>query len=184
MSTVHATTTPTPELDPRYSSPGAEATPWAEARDALITAELYWIATVRPSGQPHVVPLMAVWADGAMHVSTGVDEQKARNLAANPRCTLSTGRNTMDEGLDVVLEGDAERVTGRDRLERLRDMWVAKYGELWRFGVSDDGFHHPDQDALEAGVASRVLVVAIRPDRVYAFRKGATFSQTRYRLRG
>jgi nitroimidazol reductase NimA-like FMN-containing flavoprotein (pyridoxamine 5'-phosphate oxidase superfamily) len=179
-----STADPTPELDPRYSTPDAGATSWEEARDVLIRADLYWIATVRPSGQPHVTPLLAVWADGAMHVSTGHDERKARNLAASPRCTLTTGRNTMEDGLDVVVEGEAVRVTRRDRLAALRDMWVAKYGETWRFDVSDDGFHHPNQDELDPGVAALSLVFALRPARAYAFRKGAVFSQTRYRFRG
>lgn len=184
MSAANGTPTPTPELDPRYSTPDATATPWEEARDTLICADLYWFATVRRSGQPHVTPLLAVWADGAMHVSTGEDEQKARNLAANPRCTLTTGRNTMEDGLDVILEGRAERVTGADRLARLRDMWIAKYGEVWRFDVDDHGFRHPDQEDLDAGVADLALVFAIRPARAYAFRKGAAFSQTRYRFSG
>ncbi len=178
------TPAPDAELAPRYSTPDAEATPWEEARDTLICADLYWIATVRSSGQPHVTPLMAVWADGAMHVSTGDDEQKARNLAGNPRCALTTGRTSMDGGLDVVVEGTAERVTGRDRLERLRDMWVAKYGELWRSDVSDDGFHHPGEDDADTGAAALVVVFAIRPARAYAFRKGDVFSQTRYRFSG
>lgn len=84
----------------------------------------------------------------------------------------------------VILEGTVERVTGGDRLARLRDMWVAKYGEFWRFDVSDDGFHHPNQDDLDAGVAALSLVFAIRPARACAFRKGDTFSQTRYRFTG
>ena len=63
-------------------------------------------------------------------------------------------------------------------------MWVAKYGEFWRFDADDDGFRHPDQAGLDAGVASLALVFAIRPARAYAFRKGATFSQTRYRFTG
>lgn len=179
------TPTPTPELDGRYSTPDAEATSWEEARDTLICADLYWIATVRPPGQPHVTPLIAVWADGAMHISTGADEQKARNLAANPRCTLSTGRNTMDDGLDVIVDGEAVRVTGRDALAPLAGMWVAKYGETWRFEVDDDGFRHPNQADLDAaGVADLAMVFAIRPTRAYAFRKGAVFSQTRYRFSG
>lgn len=179
-----STATPTPELDPRYSTPDAEATPWEEARDTLIRADLYWIATVRPEGQPHVTPLMSVWADGAMHISTGDDEQKARNLAANPRCTISTGRNTMDDGLDVIVEGEAVRVTGRDTLAPLADMWVAKYGETWRFDADDDGFHHPNQADLDEAVADLAMVFAIRPRRAFAFRKGAVFSQTRYRFSG
>ena len=93
-------TTPGPatELDPRYSTPDAAATPWEEARDALIRAELYWIATMRPSGQPHVTPLLAVWADGAMHVSTGDDERKARNLAANPAARSPPGATRWTTG--------------------------------------------------------------------------------------
>jgi hypothetical protein len=170
---------PTPELDPRYSSDGAEPTPWEDARDALIRADVYWISTVRTDGRPHVTPLIAVWADGAMHVSTGRLEQKARNLAANPRCVLTTGVATQEDGLDVVLEGTAERVTGRDRLARLADAWVAEYGEVWRFDVTDDeGFRHPGDPS---GVAH---VFAIRPDRAFAFRKGEVFSQTRYRFSG
>ena len=46
-------------------------------------AELYWITTVRADGRPHVTPLIGVWFDGAMHFTTGLEEQKARNLAAN-----------------------------------------------------------------------------------------------------
>ena len=63
-------------------------------------------------------------------------------------------------------------------------MWVAKYGETWRFDVGDDGFHHPNAAELDPDVADLALVFAIRPRRAYAFRKGAVFSQTRYRLRG
>jgi general stress protein 26 len=180
------TATPTPELDQRYSSGGAPPTAWDEARERLIRADVYWISTVRGDGRPHVRPLLAVWADGAMHVSTGPLEQKARNLAANPHCILTTGTGSIEEGLDVVLEGTAERVTGRDRLAALAGMWVAKYGEVWRFRVWDDeGFHHREEaDVDHDAVPDIAHVFAIRPDRVFAFRKGAVFSQTRYRLSG
>ena len=63
-------------------------------------------------------------------------------------------------------------------------MWVAKYGETWRFDVDDDGFHHPNQAELDAAVADLAMVFAIRPSRAFAFRKGAVFSQTRYRFSG
>lgn len=70
------------------------------------------------------------------------------------------------------------------RPERLRDMWVAKYGEFLRFDADDDGFGHPDQGDLDAGAADLALVFAIRPARACAFRRGQSFSRTRYRLRG
>src|SRR5215213_8975262 len=102
---------PTPELDSRFSSDDAAPTPWAEGRERLEGAEVYWISTVRPDGRPHVTPLLSVWLDGALYFCTGPDERKAKNLVRNPHCILATGCNALDEGLDVVVEGDAVRVT-------------------------------------------------------------------------
>ena len=46
---------PIGELDTDFSSPGATATPWAEARKNLEDAEIFWLSTVRPDGRPHVL---------------------------------------------------------------------------------------------------------------------------------
>jgi hypothetical protein len=85
-------TDPETHLDQRFSSPEATPRPWQEASDLLERAELYWLTTVRTDGRPHVTPLRGVWADGAFHFTTGPDEQKARNLAANGSCAVTTGR--------------------------------------------------------------------------------------------
>ena len=76
---------PVPELDERFSDPGAEATPWATTREVLEAAQLSWVTTVRADGRPHVTPLVPVWLDDALHFCTGPDEQKAVNLAHNPQ---------------------------------------------------------------------------------------------------
>ena len=55
----------------------------------LETAELFWITTVRADGRPHLTPLTALWLDEAIHFGTGADEQKARNIAANPHVLLN-----------------------------------------------------------------------------------------------
>src|SRR2546423_1230964 len=102
---------PVAELDARYSGPGATAQSWARADGQLRAAELFWISTVRPDGRPHVTPLVAVWLDGSMFFSTGPTERKAKNLAANPNCILTTGQNSWNEGFDIVVEGAAERLT-------------------------------------------------------------------------
>lgn len=57
---------PVTELDSRFSDEDAVATGWEETRVALEEAELFWIATVRADGRPHVTPLVAVWLDGAI----------------------------------------------------------------------------------------------------------------------
>lgn len=60
---------PMAELQPQFSSDDATPTPWAEARERLEKAEVYWLATVRPDGRPRVTPVVAVWQDGACTAS-------------------------------------------------------------------------------------------------------------------
>ncbi|MEU7832389.1 MULTISPECIES: pyridoxamine 5'-phosphate oxidase family protein [unclassified Nonomuraea] len=164
---------PITELDARYSAEGATATEWARARDTLEHAQTFWLATVRSDGSPHVTTLLAVWQDGTLYFCTGAGEQKARNLESNQHCTLTTGTNSLQEGLDVVVEGVAERVTDTGRLKRLADAYGDKYGSDWRFEVDDDAF-------LNSG-GDRALVFAVAPAKAFGFRKG-DFSQTRWRF--
>src|SRR5215510_11976000 len=116
-------TKPTAELHAAFSDPRATATPWDRARRVLEKAEVFWLSTVRRDGRPHVTPLVAVWEDGALYFCTGPDELKARNLARDGRCILTTGRNTFRTGLDVIVEGEAVVVTDELLLRRLADMW-------------------------------------------------------------
>jgi nitroimidazol reductase NimA-like FMN-containing flavoprotein (pyridoxamine 5'-phosphate oxidase superfamily) len=165
---------PTPELHARFSTPGAAATPWEDVVAALESAELFWISTVRADGRPHVTPLPAVWHDGALHFCTGPDEQKAVNLRANEACALTTGTNRWKAGLDVVVEGRAERVTDDALLRDLAAMWAAKYDGDWSYEVRDGAFVHPP------GAAH---VFEVRPTKVLSFAKG-DFAQTRFRFGG
>jgi general stress protein 26 len=170
---------PVTELDQRFSDPGAKATPWARVRAVLETAQLSWVTTVRADGRPHVTPLVSVWLDNALHFTTGPHEQKAVNLAANPQVVITTGCNRWDQGLDVMVEGEAQRVTDPATLERLAAAWARKWNGQWQFQVADDGFVHADPDAHDHG-ADVALVFAVQPAKVLAFGKGE-FSHTRYR---
>src|SRR5438046_10092623 len=118
---------PTTALDARFSDPNARATEWTATQHALESAEIFWITTVRADGRPHVTPLVAVWLDGAIHFSTGGNEQKAVNLKSNPHVVLTTGCNRWDEGLDIVVEGDAVRLTDSKMLERLAQEWATQW---------------------------------------------------------
>jgi general stress protein 26 len=165
-------TEPVAELDARFSAPEAQVTPWAEVRRLIEQAELFWISTVRPDGRPHVTPLTAVWHRDALYFCTGAGEQKGVNLARNPNCTLTTGSNAWDAGLDVVLEGRAARVTDDPLLQALADGWESKYQGDWHFEVSNGAFRHG---------AGEALVFEVVPAKVLAFAKGNS-AQTRYRL--
>src|SRR5437762_9356817 len=97
--------------DTRHGVPRGGVTPWEETRRVLETAELFWLSTVRADGRPHVTPLVAVWLDGALHFTTGASEQKAVNLNGNSHVILTTGCNRWEDGLDVVVEGNAVQLT-------------------------------------------------------------------------
>jgi general stress protein 26 len=167
-------TSPVTTLDQRFSDPAAVATGWDETREALETAQLFWITTVRADGRPHVTPLVAVWSDGAIHFCTGTAEQKAVNLRSNPHVILLTGRNDWDGGLDVVVEGDAVQVTDTATLNRLAKAWTTKWAGQWQYQVGDGCFHDP-------GSTERVLVFSVAPTKVLAFRKG-NFSHTSHKF--
>jgi nitroimidazol reductase NimA-like FMN-containing flavoprotein (pyridoxamine 5'-phosphate oxidase superfamily) len=165
-------TTPKTELDTRFSEPGSQATSWEQTLQAIKQAEMFWISTVRSDGRPHVTPLVAVWLDEALHFSTGAGEQKAVNLAGNPQVVLTTGDSDWKSGLDVVVEGEAVRVTDTEQLQRLAAAWAQKWDGRWQYNIAEDGLQH------EAG---KVQIFAVRPTKVLAFGKGG-FTHTRHRF--
>jgi nitroimidazol reductase NimA-like FMN-containing flavoprotein (pyridoxamine 5'-phosphate oxidase superfamily) len=168
------TSAPAGALDRRFSDPEAGPTPWADVVDALERAELYWLTTVRADGRPHVTPLIGVAEDGAVHFCTGLREQKARNLEHTSHVALTTGNNRWAQGLDVVVEGTAVRVTERDSLQRLADAYEAKYGSVWHFEVGDGVFGEGEDAAA---------VFRIEPAKILAFAK-EPHAQTTYRFPG
>ena len=162
---------PTAELDPAFSSVDAIATTWADARSELERAEVFWLATVRPDGRPHCTPLVSVWLDGACWFVTGRTERKTLNLNGNPRCVLTTGCNDLSSGLDIVVEGEAVRVSDRGVLERVAEAFRAKYPDPFKFTIDDF-----DGGGVEA------LVFRIEPRKAFGFRHLPTSSQTRFRF--
>jgi nitroimidazol reductase NimA-like FMN-containing flavoprotein (pyridoxamine 5'-phosphate oxidase superfamily) len=170
------TNEPEAELHPGFSADDATATPWAEARRHIDAADLAWLTTVRPDGRPHVTPLIFVWVDGAVYFTTGPDERKAKNLAGNPHCIVTTGCNVLDDGLDVVVEGEATLVDDTTRFQHVADVFAAKY--LPREGAS---VFHADLRGGTFIIDGKVLLYEVRPTTVFGFGKGE-FSQTRWRF--
>jgi general stress protein 26 len=168
--------TPVTKLDQRYSGAAAVATSWEETRQALEAAELFWVSTVRADGRPHVTPLVAVWTDGAMWFTTGTEEQKYLNLSAHPHVVLTTGCNSWEHGLDVVVEGEARHVTDQAALERAAKAWAVKWQGAWQFTVRDGRFYNQDVADWPSEVFS------VTPARVFAHSKGEPFGATTHRF--
>jgi general stress protein 26 len=168
------TTTPTARITPDFSDAGAQPTPWQDAIDAFNGTQVFHVTTVRPNGRPHQTPLIAVWQDEALYFCTGPEERKAKNIAKNPHVLMSTGDSSFGAGLDIVVEGDARRVTDEAKLQRLADAWLAKYGPDWKFEVRDHAFESADH--------GRPLVFEVAPRKAFGFKKGAPFGQTTWRF--
>jgi hypothetical protein len=91
----------------------------------------------------------------------------------NSNCAVVSGSNTYGEGLDIVVEGNAERVVEAVRLAELANQFVAKYGDDWRFEVRDSAFHHEGGEAW---------VYEVTPNKVLGFEKGNPPAQTRWQF--
>ena len=115
------------------ASEGRGLLPWAWATARLADSHDYWLATVTLEGAPHLMPVWAVWHQGRLWFSSSNGSRKARNLASEPRCTLST-ENPLEP---VVVQGRAQRVTDGGALAAMLGAENAKYGTGYGMDMVD-----------------------------------------------
>ena len=120
---------------------GNSALPWSRPRDILVgtPARLditFFLGTVDADGRPHSNGVGALWHDGDFYIVSGPNTRKSRNLAANPACSISVKL----EGIDLVLEGEARRVTDQPTLERVAKLYR---DSGWPAEVKGDAFTAP-----------------------------------------
>jgi hypothetical protein len=91
----------------------------APAPDA-VNSRTTWLSTLNQNGSPHVTAVGALWVDGAFWFQTGTSTRKGRNVTRDPRCSVAVSV----PGADVVVEGDAARVTEPSVLARIAKAWA------------------------------------------------------------
>jgi PPOX class probable F420-dependent enzyme len=109
-----------------------------ELRDFLAEHKIVSVATIGPSGRPHLVPLWYVLEDGGELIGwTFAKSQKARNLERDPRATLQVEDGVEYQELrgvmlecDVDVEHDPERVAEFGMAIFARYVPTADGGEL------------------------------------------------------
>ncbi len=84
--------------------PASKIDPKIEHR--LQTEHNIWLATVRPTHTPHLVPIWFVWVAEKIYLCTSADSVKVRNLRMNPNVALALE----DGGQPVVIEGRAQPI--------------------------------------------------------------------------
>ncbi|MGH2559836.1 MAG: pyridoxamine 5'-phosphate oxidase family protein [Thermomicrobiales bacterium] len=166
----------------RYGSPPLD---WSRARERLEQEyrqqgpigdeqpHTHWLATVRPDGRPHVAAVGVVWLDGAFYFSAGADTRKAQNLAQNPHSVITLAA----QGIDLVLEGEAAKVTDDATLQRAAEVFAAVG---WAPTVRDGAFYH-EYSAPSAGPPPWDLY-RFTPKTVFGVATAEPYGATRWRF--
>jgi PPOX class probable F420-dependent enzyme len=90
------------------------------AAERVEEARNVWLATVRPDGHPHLVPIWYVVDEGRWYLCTAPGSVKARNLSQNPRVALA-----LEDGTNpYIVEGEARLVSPSTTIV---DKFKAKY---------------------------------------------------------
>jgi hypothetical protein len=108
---------------------GHEPIPWSRALQQLEAqagkeggGRTYWLATAALDGSPHLAAVGALWVDDQFYFTSGPRTRKSRNLAANAKCAVAVSL----DGIDVVVEGTARRVTDMRTLERVANLYASQ----------------------------------------------------------
>ena len=145
----------------------------APAPDAH-NARTKWLTTVNEDGSPHVTAVGALWLDGAFWFQTGAGTRKSRNVARDPRCSIALSIRDAD----VVVEGDAARVTDAANVARVAKAWA---DDGWPAEPDQSGsgitapFNAPSQGPPPWGVyriepRSATVVLGVEPGGLTRFR--------------
>ena len=152
---------------------------WARVEAALEATgkknDTWFLGTTGADGRPHAAGVGALWHDSGLYFTSGSGTRKSKNLARNP--AASVGISLAD--IDLVFEGEVERVTDRAALEVL----AGRFNEGgWPAKVEGDAFTAPFS-APSAGPPPW-QVYRFRFAKVYAVASSEPFGATRWTFEG
>jgi nitroimidazol reductase NimA-like FMN-containing flavoprotein (pyridoxamine 5'-phosphate oxidase superfamily) len=149
------------DIPHEYGTP-TERLDWSSVESKLKASSVYWIASTRPDGRPHVVPRDGIWLDGCLYYGGVAATVHHRNITSNPEVVVHIGDGheaTIVEGA-IEIEKPTEGKAGL-----LIEEMFAKYPQYGRL----------DPDMYSRGV------LVLRPRRVIAW-TDATLDATRFRF--
>ncbi|CAN5607957.1 pyridoxamine 5'-phosphate oxidase family protein [soil metagenome] len=112
-----------PSIPSEYGNP-TERLRWDDVRDKLETATVYWMASTRSDGRPHVVPRDGLWLEDGLYYGGSPATVHNRNVDVNPNVVVHIG----DGHEAIIVEGVVERARPKiDMAVRLADASLAKY---------------------------------------------------------
>ena len=105
------------------SKESAGTLPWTFVQERMTKARNFWVATARPDGRAHVMPVWGLWLDDTFCFSTDPNSVKGRNLANKPHAVVH-----LESGDEVIiLEGSVDFVKTKSAAARFGDLYLTKY---------------------------------------------------------
>jgi hypothetical protein len=135
--------------------------PWSEAERKIAGGGWFWLATVRPNGAPHVMPVFAAWANTSFFIASKDRARKSRNLEAEPRCVITT--DTGD--LHIIVEGIARHVRDDATLQQAVEAFQVVYD--WPTRI--DGNHLDADYGAPTSGGPPYEVYEVRPIKAFGF---------------
>jgi hypothetical protein len=116
-----------------YGAGEGEWLAWETVSGWLGSSRYYWLATTRPDGRPHAVPIWAVWAEERLWFTTSPETVSARNLDERAEAVIHA-----ESAAEVaIVEGEATRPPPGEVPAAVVDSYEQKYG--WRLEPDDPG---------------------------------------------
>lgn len=147
-----------PEMPDGYGVPETSdgLLAWEAVEARLRDSTVYWLATTRPDGRPHVVPRWGAWVDGRLFYDGAPTTRHAVNLRSNGHCVLHLEDGTRA----VIVEGTSRPASppGSELGGRIAAEMARKYGA--------DGYA-PEPDSWEGEDAGGLCVLT--PDKALAW---------------
>lgn len=117
----------------------SEPIPWSRALGQLEQLQpaggsrgpTCWLSTIGLDGRLHVAGVVGHWLAGTLYFVSGPHTRKARNLAADPRCSFAISLRD----LDLVLDGTATRVKDQTTLTQVAERYTERG---WPLSVEGD----------------------------------------------
>ena len=87
----------------------------------LTRESLFWLATVHPTGTPHLAPLWYLWYEESIFIFTG--GAKLHNMRTNPLVSLA-----LQDGLPpLILEGEGVQVMDHTAFDQVAAHYRARF---------------------------------------------------------
>ena len=121
-------------LPKEYGTPKKQLE-WGAVRNDLEEAPVYWVASVRPDGRPHVVPRDGLWLDHTWYYGGSPKTVHNNNIEKNPEVAVHIG----DGMKAIIVEGRSEFVrTDRSTGAKLAEMNNRKYAHYGMNSKAED----------------------------------------------